>query len=115
MPFSSLKALQNESSDTGQLKISAVSENTNAPIENATVSISYTGDPTGILEQLKTNSDGQLEALTLPAPPPEYSLQPGRPQPYSEYTITITAPDSMIFKSPAWKSSHWSLPFIRQN
>ena len=92
MPFPGLKALQNESPDTGQLKISAVSEDTNAPIENATVTVSYTGNPTDIIEQLTTNADGQLDSLTLPAPPLEYSMQYGRPQPYSEYTITITAP-----------------------
>ena len=92
MSFSSLKALQNESTDTGQLKISAVSETTHAPIENAAVSISYTGNPTETIEQLRTDADGQLDTLTLPAPPLEYSMQYGRPQPYSEYTITITAP-----------------------
>ena len=34
----------------------------------------------------------ETEAVSLPAPPVEYSLNPDRPQPYSEYTLTITAP-----------------------
>jgi peptidoglycan hydrolase-like protein with peptidoglycan-binding domain len=63
------------------------------PIENATVRISYTGDPTNVLEELKTNSNGQTEIIKLNAPPVEYSLEPSAEQPYSEYNVEIIAPD----------------------
>lgn len=78
--------------DTGQLDVSVVSAATAAPVADAQVSIAYTGDPSGAIEQLTTDNNGQTEAVSLPAPPVEYSLNPNRPQPYSEYTLTITAP-----------------------
>ena len=78
--------------DTGQLDVSVVSAATAAPVPDAQVSIAYTGDPSGAIEQLTTDNNGQTEAVSLPAPPVEYSLNPDRPQPYSEYTLTITAP-----------------------
>ena len=78
--------------DTGQLDVSVVSAATAAPVPDAQVSIAYTGDPSGAIEQLTTDNNGQTETVSLPAPPVEYSLNPDRPQPYSEYTLTITAP-----------------------
>jgi len=41
-----------------------------------------------------TNSSGSTDEIELPSPPEEYSLDPAiEEQPYSEYTLTITAPD----------------------
>lgn len=77
----------------GQLQINVTSQPTSFPIPNATVSISYTGVPGQILEQLQTNPSGQTETIDLAAPPIEYSLTPNNDiQPYSEYTLDITAP-----------------------
>ena len=92
MPSSSLTAFAQDMTDTGQLDVSVVSAVTAAPVPDAQVSIAYTGDPSGAIEQLTTDNNGQTEAVSLPAPPVEYSLNPDRPQPYSEYTLTITAP-----------------------
>lgn len=92
MPSSSLTAFAQDMTDTGQLDVSVVSAATAAPVPDAQVSIAYTGDPSGAIEQLTTDNNGQTEAVSLPAPPVEYSLNPDRPQPYSEYTLTITAP-----------------------
>ena len=92
MPSSSLTAFSQDMTDTGQLDVSVVSAATAAPVADAQVSIAYTGDPSGAIEQLTTDNNGQTEAVSLPAPPVEYSLNPDRPQPYSEYTLTITAP-----------------------
>ena len=78
--------------DIGQLRISAVSAEGNAPVDDATVEISYTGEPERILEQLKTDSSGNTETIDLAAPPVEYSMEPGDTQPYSEYNLKITAP-----------------------
>lgn len=36
-------------------------------------------------------SQGRRNQVTLPTPPLEYSMQPGEPQPYAEYTIQVTA------------------------
>ena len=77
----------------GKLQINVTSQPTSFPIPNATVSISYTGVPGQTLEQLQTNPSGQTETIDLAAPPIEYSLTPNNDiQPYSEYTLDITAP-----------------------
>ena len=79
--------------DRGRLQISVTSEITAYPIENATISISYTGVPNSILEQLQTNQVGQTEVVELDTPPLEYSLdQTIEEQPYSEYTLQVNAP-----------------------
>ena len=79
--------------DSGRLQINVTSEITAYPIENATISISYTGVPNSTLEQLQTNQVGQTEVVELDAPPLEYSLdQTIEEQPYSEYTLQVNAP-----------------------
>ncbi len=79
--------------DKGQLQVNLTSEISSLPIEDATVSISYTGVPDSQLEQLTTDSSGQTETIDLEAPPLEYSLNPENEiQPYAEYTIDVTAP-----------------------
>ena len=79
--------------DIGQLQINVTSEGTSFPVPDANISISYTGVPGPILEQVQTNSSGQTEILDLNAPPIELSLDPNNEiQPYSEYTLDITAP-----------------------
>ena len=79
--------------DRGRLQISVTSEITAYPIENATISISYTGVPNSTLEQLQTNQVGQTEIVELDTPPLEFSLdQTIEEQPYSEYTLQVNAP-----------------------
>lgn len=87
----SLRAMQ-ETSSTGKLQINVRSEIGLVPVQDATIRISYTGEPDRVLEQLSTNNSGQSETVDLAAPPLEYSLTPGNNQPYSEYNIAIEAP-----------------------
>lgn len=76
----------------GSIKISVVSSIGLIPVENATVTISYTGDPEAPLEVLTTDSSGQTPVVSLPAPPLDLSLTPdATQQPYSEYNISVTA------------------------
>lgn len=76
----------------GSIKISVVSAIGLIPVENATVTISYTGDPEAPLEVLTTDSSGQTPIITLPAPPLDLSLTPQPDaQPYSEYNIMVNA------------------------
>jgi peptidoglycan hydrolase-like protein with peptidoglycan-binding domain len=85
-----MKMLQ---SDSGLLQLNVNSVVTNVPVENAKIQISYTGEPEKILEEITTDSSGQTEKITLPAPPVEYSMDPEQAeQPYSEYNIAVTAP-----------------------
>lgn len=82
-----------QSESSGQLQINVTSEVTSYPVPDATVAISYTGIPNSQLESLTTNSSGQTDMIDLDAPPLEYSLDPAiEEQPYSEYTIQVTAP-----------------------
>ena len=80
--------------DKGNLQIQVTSGVNNTPIENAKVTISYTGIPDQTLESLRTNSSGQTETIELSTPPLEYSVNPTvESQPYAEYTVTVTASD----------------------
>ena len=77
---------------TGTLQISVTSSVAYIPIEGATVTISYTGDPNSPIMTLTTDSSGETEVVTLPTPPLSYSLDPASlQQPYSEYNIMVTA------------------------
>ncbi len=82
----------NHAAYTGSMKISVVSALGLVPVENATVTISYTGDPEDPLQVLTTDSSGQTPTVNLPAPPLELSLTPdNEQQPYSEFNISVTA------------------------
>lgn len=93
MPNQTLKSLQTESPDRGRLQVQVTSTIGRIPISDATIRISYTGDPEGALEQITTNSSGRTDTVDLPAPPLEYSLEPtSEEQPYAEYTLEVSAP-----------------------
>lgn len=88
-----IHVMQADTPDKGKLKIQITSEITSFPISDASIAISYTGIPEQTLEQVRTDSSGQTETLELAAPPLEYSLNPTiESQPYSEYTLSVTAP-----------------------
>ncbi len=87
-----IKAMQTENTDKGRLQINVTSALGATPIPGATVAIYYTGEPEKELEEVTTNDSGQTAELELSAPPLEYSVEPSEQQPYSEYTIEVTAP-----------------------
>ena len=87
-----IRAMQ-EASEKGKLQINVTSNVDGRPIADASISISYTGVPENMLERVETDSSGQTEVLELDAPPEEWSLDPDNErQPYSEYTLDISAP-----------------------
>lgn len=75
----------------GRLRVSIHAELTYTPVAGATVNISYPGQ-TNAIEQLTTDASGQTGTIELTTPPVEYSLEPESTQPYSEYTLTVSAP-----------------------
>lgn len=77
--------------DTGSLRVD-VTDQSGRPIDGATAEISITGEPETTLESIQTDSNGQTESVELPAPPFEYTENPGVIQPYSEYSIIVRAP-----------------------
>ena len=92
MPENILKSAQVDSAYSGKLQINVTSTLGLIPVQDATVTISYTGVPDVTIERVTTDSSGQTQEIELPAPPLEYSLTPVEQQPYSEYNIQIEAP-----------------------
>lgn len=80
-------------SDTGYFQANITSDVDSTPISDATVQILDINNPSNIIEEVKTDGNGQSETVELPTPPLEYSMDPTASQPYAEYTIRITAPD----------------------
>lgn len=77
---------------TGTIQVTVVSNLGQFPIENATVTISYTGEPDTTVAVLTTNESGQTPIIQLQAPPLQLSMEPDSEiQPYSEYNIAVTA------------------------
>ena len=77
--------------DRGKLQIIVNTRIQNRPVEDARVSIFYSGNPNETVEELRTDGNGRTPTTELPTPPLEYSMEPGVNQPYSEYTVRITA------------------------
>lgn len=93
MSIISLKGSQNQTTSFGNLSINVTSSLGTLPINNATISISITGEPNSVIETLTTNSSGQTQTIELPAPDIEYSTNPNNEvRPYSEYDISVSAP-----------------------
>lgn len=73
-----MKKMDTNQVDTGKLQIQVNTSIQNRPINQATISISYTGNPSETLEQVTTDSNGRSPVLELPTPPLEYSMAPMR-------------------------------------
>ena len=88
----STHATQIDASNEGGLRIQVTSTLGLLPIADAAVTIYYTDNPDSPIQTLTTDISGQTPVIELPAPPIEYSLEPGSPRPYSEYNIQVSAP-----------------------
>ncbi|XCP83868.1 peptidoglycan-binding protein [Roseburia hominis] len=89
----SLRGMQVSTEYRGRLRVQVTSEITARPVEDARIQIGYTGVPDSMVEELTTDSSGNSDTVELAAPPVEYSLNPeSEEQPYSEYTLNISAP-----------------------
>ncbi len=74
----------------GRLRVRATTANL-APVENARVQITNASQPDTLIDELTTDASGLTPEIPLPAPSIDYSLEPSDQQPYSEYTVNITA------------------------
>lgn len=81
------------SSDSfGSLSVRLTSSIGLIPIDNATISISISGNPISTMEQITTDESGISPTISLPAPNIENSQEPNQSQPYATYDITVNAP-----------------------
>ena len=87
-----IKAMQADQPEKGRLKVHVTTEAGAVPVSDARVSVSYTGEQGQPLQEVSTDSSGNTPELELAAPPLEYSVEPSEQQPYSEYTLSVTAP-----------------------
>lgn len=87
-----LRLAQTDPVDSGQLSVSVLSAQNNFPISGAKVRITRTGPEERPVEELRTDTSGQTEEITVGTPPLEYSMEPGESRPYAEFTITVSAP-----------------------
>lgn len=90
--MSESRYMQTEAVDKGSLKVEVVTGRMRRPIEGAQIAISYSGDPDSRVEEVKADASGMSEELVLDAPPLEYSMEPSENQPFSQYTVKVTAP-----------------------
>ena len=86
-----IRAMQLETEEMGRLQIRVTTASGARPIAGAKVAIYYTGEPENEILEAITDESGQTEELELNAPPLEYSVNPSEQQPYSEYTIEVSA------------------------
>ena len=92
MPKNKLHAAQNDFTDRGKLQVNVTSTLGFFPVTDAKVTITLSGEPDTVIEELDTNISGQTVEVELPAPPLDYSLEPGDVQPYADYDVAVTAP-----------------------
>lgn len=83
---------QTATANSGALRVNTTSFDTKKAVPGARITISYSGEPDRIIEEIMTDESGNSEIIPLPAPPIEYSMEPGANQPYSEYNINVSAP-----------------------
>lgn len=93
MDSGTISSNPNDNTSKGGLVFNITSTQALIPIENATINIYSSSDPTRQIEQITTNDLGETERIELPAPPPEYSEQPDEPRPYTDYNFEISAPN----------------------
>lgn len=82
----------NQQDNYGFLLVRASSAFGSVPIPGATVSVrTVNGDETTLYTVMTTNEDGETEAVRIPAPPADISLEPGNATPYSLVNLEIFA------------------------
>ena len=62
---------QMEQMDLGELQVWVESAVGAVPVENAKVSVAYSGDPVSTIEELTTDSSGRSQEIELATPPLE--------------------------------------------
>lgn len=83
---------ESDALNIGTLQVNVVTSGYLKPIEGATVQIVFSGDPSESPQVTLTDSSGQTPLISLVTPPLSYSMEPHEYQPYSLYTVRVSAP-----------------------
>ncbi|PGM94042.1 SpoIID/LytB domain-containing protein [Bacillus cereus] len=78
---------------TGKLIVAVYEMNTDKPIKGARVFIRKQDESSQVIATLQTNDIGLTSVISLSAPPKVSASDPSGPKPYSEYILTIEAPN----------------------
>lgn len=76
----------------GTLTVNVYLNNIARPAAGALVRV-FNPDNNQLLEEVTTNPEGQVNDITLPTPPIEYSEQPDRPRPFNQYNVQVSYPE----------------------
>ncbi|MEA4972995.1 MAG: peptidoglycan-binding protein [Candidatus Metalachnospira sp.] len=76
----------------GTLQVSTFLNSIGRPAEGAMVSISDSYTNT-LIEEVNTNSAGNIPPIILSTPPLEYSMNYDMPRPFNEYNVKVNFPD----------------------
>ncbi len=75
----------------GTLQVNTFFFNIGRPVAGALVRV-IDPDTNQILEETRTNAEGQVRDITLATPPLEYSLQSNQPRPFNQYNVQVIYP-----------------------
>lgn len=81
--------VQNTSGGFGMLRVNTYTDSVGSPAENALVRV-IDPDTGAVLEEARTDENGQIPPVTLTTPPLENSLRPDRPRPFNQYNVRIS-------------------------
>lgn len=94
MSFSMFHSLQEESSETttGELTFAITSTIGLIPINNATITITVSNNPSQPIATLQTDESGRTALTQLTTPSFSLSQAPSEEQPYANYNVEVSAP-----------------------
>lgn len=89
MENGTLNETQNTAGGIGTLEVNTFLTSIGMPAEDALVTISdpYTNE---VIEEVRTDSTGDIPPIELPAPPIEYSMEYDMPRPFNQYNVRVS-------------------------
>ena len=83
---------RNTTGGLGILQVNTYLRSIGSPAEGAIVRV-FDSDTKTVINELKTDAQGQVKGIVLTTPPIEYSLQYGSPRPFNQYDIQVIYQD----------------------
>ena len=100
------RTMSSDTPDKGRFRIHVDSALNRSPVENARIRIFDTGQPEKLLEEIGTDTNGNSETVELPAPPLEYSMEPGENQPFRRRLPRLCGKRGISHAGPGGRRHH---------